>query len=185
MTRPGTPGLWTHDKVWLHQVSSPDAITPSRNLAVGESGLRSTYAPGSSAFLAELRAGAIVVATLHGLHEEALEEAKSRRREERSAAPPPATRIIQLCPSDASARTASGNQPPSATTEGPVAWPEVNRNCGVTLPRAARRLAQCRLQLEARRPHRTPDRGRHPLRGRELGADRPFPPPGCPGRDRR
>jgi len=98
MTRPRTPGLWTHNKVWLHQVSSPDAITPSRNLAVGGSGLRSTYAPGSSAFLAELRANAIVVATLHGVHEEALEEAKSRKREERNAAPPPATRIIQTVP---------------------------------------------------------------------------------------
>jgi hypothetical protein len=49
----------------------------------------------------------------------------------------------------------------------------------------ARRLAQRRLPLEQHRPDRTPDRGRHPLRGRELGADRPFPPPGCPGRDRR
>ena len=72
-------------QVWLHQVSSPDAITPSRNLAVGESGLRSTYAPGSSAFLAELRASAIVVATLHGVHEEALEAGVERNEGRRIA----------------------------------------------------------------------------------------------------
>lgn len=74
-------------KVWPHQVSSPNAITPSRNPAVDESGLPSTYAPGSSAFLAEVRASAIVVATLHGVHEEALEEAKSRKV--RNVAPRP------------------------------------------------------------------------------------------------
>src|ERR1700737_2268332 len=39
----------------------------------------------------------------------------------------------------------------------------------------ARRLAQRRLPLEPGRPGGAADHRRHPLRGGELGADRPFP----------
>jgi hypothetical protein len=85
-SRPGAPGSGRTTKCGRIRCS-PNTITPSRNLAVGESGLRSTYAPGSSAFLAELRANAIVLATLHGVHEEAIEEAKSRKL--RNVAPRP------------------------------------------------------------------------------------------------
>src|SRR4029077_16726601 len=45
-------------------------------------------------------------------------------------------------------------------------------------------LAQRHLPLEPRRPGGPVNRGRRRLRGRELGADRPFPRRGRAGRDR-
>ena len=63
--------------------------------------------------------------------------------------------------------------------------PDDHRHSAHRARDGARRLTQCRVSLEPRRPDRAADDRRQRVGGRVLGADRPFPRRRRPGRDRR
>ena len=93
MTRSGTPGLW-HNKVaasskFARCHYSEQKLGGRRKWAPQHVCAREQCIPRRASRQRDCRGH------IHGLHEEALEEAKSRTREERSATPPPATRIIR------------------------------------------------------------------------------------------